>query len=144
VGKVLVSNPWASPFGSLLQDPLHLDGRLLTLPDVPDMAGPPLDLVGVRFYIIYYFWSRALLGNCRGATWCPLIGPCGILGLVHLVADVTSMSTSYRTRGTFWVVPHGITWGAMWNFSIGPIGAPKSLLVGDMWQPLVLPCGMMT
>jgi hypothetical protein len=31
----------------------------------------------------------------------------------------------------------------MWNLSTGPNGAPKILLVGDMWYPLVLPCGML-
>jgi hypothetical protein len=52
---------------------------LLTLADVPDMVGPPPDLVGVLFIYFFYFWSRALLGHFGGATWHPLIGPRGIL-----------------------------------------------------------------
>jgi hypothetical protein len=33
--------------------------------------------------------------------------------------------------------------GATWHFPIGLYGPLKSPLVGDMWQPVVLPCGMM-
>jgi hypothetical protein len=34
--------------------------------------------------------------------------------------------------------------GATWHFLIGPRGPLKIPMVGDTWQPVVLPCGMMT
>jgi hypothetical protein len=48
------------------------------LVELPNIAGPSPDMAG---FAIYYFFfnirSHSLIGHFRGATWCPLIRPCG-------------------------------------------------------------------
>jgi hypothetical protein len=54
----------------------------------PDIAGPPPDLAGSA--ILYFFLkirSHALIGHFGGATWCPLIGPCGTQLLAPLLSS---------------------------------------------------------
>jgi hypothetical protein len=81
------------------------------LVDVPDMAGPLLDLAGSCYYIFFYFSVMGPPWAFRGchmaptdwAMWHPLIGPPSF--------PVTQMSPPYMTHGGSWVVPCGITWG---------------------------------
>jgi hypothetical protein len=100
-------------------------------------GGTSPNLTGVCF--IYCFWFLVIsphwaFQGCHvapsdWAKWNPWIGPLGYP--IMMMSPPCQLRTGHVAPSEWChVVSPG---GATWHFSTGPNGAPKILLVGDMW-----------